>query len=102
MDPIHQGHKEQSPLSPEQGSAFSLIPPPPPPAPCTHPTLITALTSTMRFAEAKGNKDNYIKQPFEIPLGFGCAGPSGLGDVGGLMHCFSSVNGRNDITMLRS
>lgn len=68
MNLHHQSHKEQSPLSPDQGSAFSLIPPPPP---CAYPTLTAALTPTMPCTEAIGNKDNYIKQPFEIPLGFG-------------------------------
>ena len=37
--------------------------------PHTHPTLTAGLTPAMPSTEAIGNKDNYIKQPFEIPLG---------------------------------
>lgn len=52
----------------------------------------------MPSTAAIGNKDNYIKQPFEIPLEFGwlVVFGLGLGDEGGLMHCFASCNGRRD------
>lgn len=82
----------------------SYLIPPHPLSPSTHPTLTAALTGTMPSTEAIGNKDNYIKQPFEIPLGFGwlVRFGSGLGDEGGLMHCLALCNGQDDITSLRS
>lgn len=97
MDLRHQGHKEQSPLSSEQGSAFSLIPPPP----CIHLALTAALIPAMPSTEAIGNNDNCIKEPFEIPLGFGWF-VLGLEDVGGMMHDFVSGNRQGDITSFRS
>lgn len=97
MDLRHQGHKEQSPLSSELGSAFSLIPPPP----CIHSALTAALIPAMPSTEAIGNNDNCIKEPFEIPLGFGWF-VLGLEDVGGMMYHFVSCNGQGDITLLRS
>lgn len=96
MDLCHRGYKEQYPPSPDRGSAFS---PPPPP----RQTLTASPIPHQAQAEAIGNKDNSIKQPFEIPLRFRrSAAASGLGCVVGWTHGFALFSGKRDVTALSS
>lgn len=78
----------QSTVAPDGSPAFSR-------PYCIQVTLTAPLIPPKACARAVCNKDNYIKQPFEIPSGLGWRRFRGFWET--LMHCFACCNGRGDV-----